>query len=136
MSRLPDSAVLISKARLAEGSPYGFEVRSGARSFSGVVIRKNGRYYAYENKCRHLSVTLDARDGDFLSCDRKYLQCHLHGALYEIETGACIGGPCVGSNLTKVDVVEVSELDIQVGRPLGARSGNGDDSRDETPPAD
>lgn len=30
------------------------------------------------------------------------IQCATHGALFEIETGHCIAGPCLGQNLQKI----------------------------------
>jgi nitrite reductase/ring-hydroxylating ferredoxin subunit len=56
-----------------------------------------------------LPVTLDLNDDNFFTFDQAYLQCHMHGAMYEIETGYCIGGPCLGARLDILSFVEVGE---------------------------
>jgi nitrite reductase/ring-hydroxylating ferredoxin subunit len=40
--------------------------------------------------------------GKFLDLDGALLQCSAHGALFKIESGECIGGPCVGDHLTSI----------------------------------
>ena len=35
---------------------------------------------------------------------RRTLVCATHGAIYEPDTGRCIGGPCVGDRLERLDV--------------------------------
>lgn len=67
------------------------------------------RYYAYKNLCQHLPITLDLKDNNFFSHDKKYLQCQMHGAMYEIETGKCIAGPCLGGQLIVLALEEEGE---------------------------
>ncbi len=69
-----------------------------------VVARKMGRLYAYANVCRHIPLTLDLGDGDVMAVDKRHLLCHHHGALYRVEDGKCVMGPCDGSALVKLDV--------------------------------
>ena len=40
----------------------------------------------------------------FMSEDGSYIMCATHGALFEIEDGDCIAGPCAGDRLTDVPV--------------------------------
>ena len=78
-----------------------------------IYFKKN--CYAYENSCPHTGVNLNWQEGQFFSVDGLYLECSMHGALFDPVTGACIRGPCVGSNLKKInisienDVVYVNE---------------------------
>jgi nitrite reductase/ring-hydroxylating ferredoxin subunit len=67
-----------------------------------LVVRKNGRIYGYRNICPHAGSPLNWSGDKFLSYDRRRLQCSLHGAQFEIETGRCLGGPCSGRGLTPV----------------------------------
>ncbi len=69
-------------------------------------MRKKGTYFPYLNRCRHLPVTLDLEDNQFFNHDQSALQCHMHGAVYEIETGLCVGGPCVGASLRALSFEE------------------------------
>jgi nitrite reductase/ring-hydroxylating ferredoxin subunit len=42
---------------------------------------------------------------EFLTKDREFIICSSHGAMYEIDTGLCIAGPCIGKSLRPVDAV-------------------------------
>ncbi len=43
---------------------------------------------------------------DFLDMDGALIQCSTHGALFEIESGHCLAGPCQGDRLTPVPFAE------------------------------
>ncbi|MCH4243415.1 Rieske (2Fe-2S) protein [Acinetobacter gerneri] len=68
-----------------------------------VIIKKNGQYYSYENVCPHFSVQLDYRSGQFSIYKNEVIMCAHHSALFDIETGLCIDGPCKGQHLVKID---------------------------------
>lgn len=87
---------------LAEGSPRGFALGEGDRRLELLVIRQGGRVLAYENSCPHAGSPLDLLPDQFLSADRRHFQCHTHGALFRIEDGMCIAGPCLGRALKPV----------------------------------
>lgn len=72
----------------------------------GFVVRYNGELQAYVNRCAHLPVELDWNEGDFFNTSRDYLICATHGAHYQPETGECVMGPCKGSGLQKIVVLE------------------------------
>ncbi len=100
------SLVSVPKKGFREGTARPFNKAVRGHIFHGFIVKKASKYFAYQNMCRHLSVTLDADNGDFFTHDKKHLQCHLHGAIYEIDTGLCIGGPCEGARLIPLDCVE------------------------------
>lgn len=106
MSGTGFTLVAVSKRGFADRTARNFQTLLGGRLFEGLVIRKGGGYFAYQNLCKHLPVTLDLRDGQVFTHDKEKLLCHLHGAVYEIETGLCTAGPCVGASLRKLEVVE------------------------------
>ena len=83
-----------------------FEAKLGGKTAQGFVVRKGNRFFAYRNLCKHLPVTLDLEDDVFFTHDKSNLQCHLHGAIYEIETGLCSAGPCQGARLDEIEIVE------------------------------
>ena len=66
--------------------------------------------YAYENSCPHTGVTLNWQAEQFFSFDGLYLQCSLHGALFEPTSGVCIRGPCAGSRLKKINIIVENEV--------------------------
>ncbi|MGE4482781.1 Rieske (2Fe-2S) protein [Acidocella sp.] len=70
-----------------------------------LVARKGGAFHAYENKCPHEGVRLDARTEDFLDEDGNFLKCGTHGALFDLDDGQCFIGPCKGASLKRIDIV-------------------------------
>jgi nitrite reductase/ring-hydroxylating ferredoxin subunit len=68
------------------------------------VVRRSGRVYAYRNRCPHTGATLEWLPDRFLDADGALIQCGLHGALFLIETGECVHGPCVGAFLEPLNV--------------------------------
>jgi len=79
----------------------------GAREFtvngqSIVVVRRDGGTYAYLNWCPHLGIELNFQPDVFLDSDNQFIQCANHGALFEIDSGLCLSGPCSGDKLVVV----------------------------------
>lgn len=66
------------------------------------AIREDNQLYAYWNSCPHMGIPLNWMPGKFLDLDGALLQCSAHGALFQIDNGECIGGPCVGDHLSKI----------------------------------
>jgi nitrite reductase/ring-hydroxylating ferredoxin subunit len=87
---------------LAHGSSKKFILRRGRNSIEAMVINYDGSLYAYINRCRHVTLSLDWVDNQFFTDDRRYLICANHGALYEPKSGECIWGPCAGASLQRV----------------------------------
>lgn len=70
-----------------------------------LVLRRSGeRLQAWMNICPHAGRRLDWSPGKFL-VDKGRLVCAAHGAMFELEHGECIAGPCKGSSLVPVQVV-------------------------------
>lgn len=69
-----------------------------------ILTQRDGSFYAYHNLCPHLQVNLEYLEDEFLDRDKEYLICSTHGALFEIEQGQCIWGPCQGEFLTAVAI--------------------------------
>jgi len=72
----------------------------------GFLVNWRGKYFAYFNSCPHTQVNLNWTPNQFLDIDSQFIQCSLHGALFEPDTGLCIRGPCLGQSLTCLPVVE------------------------------
>ncbi len=68
------------------------------------VVRNENGVFAYENCCPHSRGQLEWADDQFLSLDRRLIQCSFHGAQFRIEDGLCVYGPCVGQRLTPVAI--------------------------------
>jgi nitrite reductase/ring-hydroxylating ferredoxin subunit len=90
---------LCNLADLPEGTTL--EVR---RQQPLMLVHRNGQVQAYINRCPHLGLTLNFQPNVFLDIDRQYIQCANHGALFEIDSGLCIHGPCHGQHLEPVAI--------------------------------
>jgi len=66
------------------------------------VIRQGDQVHAYHNQCPHLGIALEWRPDKFLDIDGELIQCSTHGALFTIEEGLCVSGPCSGESLKSV----------------------------------
>lgn len=73
---------------------------------SYVAVRFDGVVHVYHNRCPHLGVELNWQENKFLDFDGAMIQCFTHGALFTIESGECVAGPCVGEALQRVTVEE------------------------------
>lgn len=79
-----------------------FLLRCQGRTIEGLLVSYEGNLFAYVNRCRHMSLSLDWVDNHFFTEDRRYIICANHGATYEPTTGECIWGPCFGAFLQGV----------------------------------
>jgi nitrite reductase/ring-hydroxylating ferredoxin subunit len=101
---------------LADG---GAGVRVNATYAGGPAVvffvRFGGEAYGYLNRCAHVPMELDWVEGQFFESSGLYLMCATHGAIYQPETGKCVGGPCRGGRLR---AVRVEERDTPDGRAV------------------
>lgn len=67
-----------------------------------IVVRKGQNVFVYTNICPHIGAPLDFEPGRFLNLEKDLIQCAVHGALFTIENGNCVSGPCKGKHLTPV----------------------------------
>jgi nitrite reductase/ring-hydroxylating ferredoxin subunit len=58
---------------------------------------------AWLNVCPHQGRRLDYAPGKFL-IDKGRLVCSAHGAIFRLEDGHCVAGPCRGSALREIPV--------------------------------
>ncbi len=83
---------------IPENGSKGFEC-NGEKYFA---VKKQNQVYIYTNSCPHIGVALEWIEDTFLDPSRTMIQCANHGALFVIETGACVSGPCSGKKLKTV----------------------------------
>ncbi|SDW91238.1 Rieske (2Fe-2S) protein [Marinobacter mobilis] len=69
----------------------------------GFVIAHKGELRAYVNRCPHLGIELNWMPGRFLDAEQCFIQCATHGALFSLDKGLCIAGPCQGEALQQLD---------------------------------
>jgi nitrite reductase/ring-hydroxylating ferredoxin subunit len=100
----PAGRVLCQLDDIEDGQAKGFTLSDGPDPREIFVVREDGRVFGYLNSCPHLGTPLNW-DGDrFISDDSGLILCATHGALFEIEDGECVSGPCAGQALEAVPV--------------------------------
>ena len=113
--------VEITVGRLDELDDPGcreFSIGEGDWPFRGFVVRSGDDVYAYQNFCVHIGHPLNWVPDSFLTKDKSAIICASHGAQYEIDTGLCFAGPCIGKTLRKVETA-VRDGVIYVTGPAG-----------------
>ena len=96
---------LCSSHALSEGTSRGFELDEVRL----LITRREGRVYAYKNRCPHRGVALEWQPDQFLDPSASLIQCSTHAALFLIESGECVAGPGAGQFLTALDCREDSQ---------------------------
>jgi nitrite reductase/ring-hydroxylating ferredoxin subunit len=97
------------------------------KPLSIIIVRWGKQVFGYLNKCPHDGVNLDWERNQFLDPNGLRLMCGKHGATFEIGTGNCMEGPCLGDSLTPV-AVTVIDNDICI---LGLRLAEDEDEDEE-----
>lgn len=82
----------------------GLSLKQGRKERLLFIVKKEQQLYAYENSCPHAGINLEWQEDDFLDNEKNHIQCSVHGALFNIETGNCMGGPCNGAGLTPAQI--------------------------------
>ncbi|MDP6967909.1 MAG: Rieske 2Fe-2S domain-containing protein [Gammaproteobacteria bacterium] len=99
---MPTYPALICAATLLEDNQ---SLRFQYQQQTGILVRHQGQLRAYINRCPHRHKTLG--DGpDFFDDQSLYLRCEHHQALFSIDTGVCIAGPCKQQRLTSIAIAE------------------------------
>jgi nitrite reductase/ring-hydroxylating ferredoxin subunit len=76
-----------------------------AKPFGVFVVRlSRDCYVGYVNTCPHEGTWLNFNAGEFFNEDRSRLKCGRHGALFDIQTGFCVEGPCKDSRLEPIEI--------------------------------
>jgi len=103
-SAAPTARVLCHLDDIADPGARGFRAPVGGEPRSLFVVRRGRTVYGYVNSCPHTGVALEWVPDRFLDPDGELIVCAMHGALFRIEDGVCIAGPCAGDSLRPVPV--------------------------------
>ena len=99
--------LICTSAGLADsGKGVRFEVEYFGEQAPAFALRSGGRVHAYLNRCGHMPMELDWREGEFFDSEGRDLICSTHGAMYDASSGKCLGGPCSGTPLVRLRVEE------------------------------
>jgi nitrite reductase/ring-hydroxylating ferredoxin subunit len=89
---------------LKDPGSRGFVIEGLERTVELFVVRQGEHLFVYKNRCPHTGINLEWQADQFLDLSNSYIQCATHGALFRIEDGYCVRGPCAGECLESVGV--------------------------------
>lgn len=93
---------------IADGQAKGFDPALSGND-TVFVVRQGEQLYAFQDICPHYnSTSLPWKRHQYLDASSSYIVCAAHGALFDIQTGLCVRGPCAGQSLNNIPV-EVDE---------------------------
>jgi nitrite reductase/ring-hydroxylating ferredoxin subunit len=90
--------------QLDDPGSYGFSLVSAGEQIEGFVVRREGEHFAYRNVCPHTESPLDWTDHQFLDLEGAMIQCAVHDARFQIDSGECVFGPCLGESLESLPI--------------------------------
>ena len=96
----PPGVALCVEADIADPGSRGFVLQIGEAFFHGFVVRKAGQVAGYVDRCPHAGLPLAQQLDLYLTPDGGLIACSWHGAMFTVEAGTCVGGPCVGARLS------------------------------------
>ena len=103
---------------LPEGESRGFDPWHEGQD-SVLVVRRGENVVGWLDACPHHGGTPMAwRKDAYLNAARTRIVCAAHGAEFDIESGICTLGPCLGQGLQPVELVITQTKEIYI-RPQG-----------------
>jgi len=116
---VPAGTWLCRAQDIGEGQARGFLPAPDAPR-KVIVVRWKGQLYGWLDRCPHYlqGTPMAWRKDGYLNGDGTHLACHAHGAWFEIETGQCVRGPCLGRSLTAVPLAETAGGDVVLATDL------------------
>jgi nitrite reductase/ring-hydroxylating ferredoxin subunit len=86
---------------LVDGESRGFDPL-GAGQDSVLVVRQGAGLYIYKDVCPHEGSPMAWRRHAYLNAARDRIVCNAHGAQFDIPSGRCLLGPCLGQSLQRL----------------------------------
>ncbi|RUP34155.1 MAG: Rieske (2Fe-2S) protein [Curvibacter sp.] len=122
---MSDTFRLCHVDELPEGCSRGFDPLQQGQD-SVLLVRWQGRFHAYLDACPHHGGTPMAwRKDAYLNAVGDRIVCHAHGAQFDIATGQCTLGPCLGQALTRLPIEQSPQGELCVPcHPLISKNGD------------
>lgn len=100
---MPSPAILLCRLHdIADGCSRGFDPQGEGRD-TVMVVRQGERLHAWRDACPHVDgAPMAWRKDAYLNGDHSRIVCSAHGAQFDIASGLCLLGPCLGQSLTRV----------------------------------
>ena len=84
---------------LKKSTCLGLEINNDNTVIQCFLVYHDNTIYSYQNSCPHTGINLNWMPDQFLDSNNEFIQCSTHGALFDIENGLCLRGPCLGDRL-------------------------------------
>ena len=96
---------------LPDGGARGFDPFGRGRD-TVFAVRQGGAVRVWADRCPHHGTPMPWRKDAYLNAAGDRIVCAAHGALFEIHSGLCVQGPCLGDRLRPVPftLTEAGEL--------------------------
>jgi len=107
---------------IADGRARNFVLQMRNGRFHGFVVRRNDAVHGYVDQCPHAGLPLAQKLDAYLTPDGSLIVCSWHGALFTIEGGTCVGGPCSGQRLAGWPVLAADGWIKTGSKPVTQRS--------------
>ena len=98
LTATPAGVALAPLADIADGAARNFVLQMRAGRFHGFVVRRGEDVHGYVDRCPHMGLPLAQVLDDYVHEER--ILCSWHGAVFAVDDGRCVGGPCAGGRLT------------------------------------
>ena len=104
---------------LSDPGARAFSIGEGDWPLRGFLVRKGDHVFGYVNRCPHAGHPLNWRPDEFLTPNNTLIMCRSHGAMFEIDSGRCVAGPCAGQSLRELRVrIENDDVIVDVDQEL------------------
>ncbi len=110
LTSTPAGVTLCALRDLPDPGARNFVLEIGDKRFHGFVVRGGDTVTGYVDSCPHMGLPLAKRLDDYLTEGGDLIECDWHGALFRLEDGLCVGGPCQGQSLKNWPVEVVNGL--------------------------
>jgi len=88
---------------IALGNSKGYRYFSLTKDDIFVIRKGHRSVVSYANSCPHKgyeSTSMAWKKDSYLDGEKRFIRCASHGALFRIDDGVCVQGPCAGARLT------------------------------------
>lgn len=93
---------LCAANELPDGQSRGFDPHQTGRD-QLFVVRRGEQLHGWRNACPHVDgAPMAWRKDAYLNGARDRIVCAAHGAQFDIASGVCLLGPCLGQRLQPV----------------------------------
>lgn len=97
-----NKTLLCAVDEISENSSKSFHISKNDQEIALFITKRNNQLFAYRNHCPHTGAPLNWQPDRFMDREGEYIQCSIHGAKFEVETGRCVWGPCASQHLIEI----------------------------------